>query len=74
MQSRIDRELFLRLPEGCRNMSGRVEVRLKKALYELRQSPRVCNKRLMRKLLEFGLERCVVDPCIFRNKSRNEGG
>ena len=46
--SEIDQKHFVQLPQGCRNMSGRV-------LYGLRQSPRVFNQRLMQKLLDFGL-------------------
>ena len=65
IQSRIDREIFVKLPDGCGPMSGKV-MRLNKALYGLRQSPRVFNQLLMQKLLDFGLERCAVDPCIFR--------
>jgi len=68
IQSEIDREIYVQLPQGCMNRSGRV-VRLNKALYGLRQSPRVFNQLLMQKLLDFGLERCAVDPCIFRRMS-----
>lgn len=40
-------------------------MRLNEALNGLRQSPGVSNQLLMLKLLEFGLERCAVDPLIF---------
>lgn len=49
-------------------MSGKVG-RLKKALYGLRQSPRVVHQLLIQKPLEFGLMRCAVDPSIFRQMS-----
>lgn len=49
-------------------MSGKL-VRLSKALYGLRQPPRVFNQLLMQKLLEFGLEQWAADPRIFRRMS-----
>lgn len=52
-------------------MSGKA-VRLNKVLHGLRQSPRVFNQLLMQTLLEFGLERCAVDPSIFRQVSRDK--
>ena len=42
---------------------------LNPALHGLRQSSRVFNHLLMQKLLDFGLERCTVDPCIFSRMS-----
>lgn len=68
MQSRIDRESFLQLPEGCKHTPGR-EVRLNKALNGLSQSRRDFNQFLMQRLLEFDLERCAADPAIFRRMS-----
>ena len=52
IQSEIDREIFLTLPDGCGEFSGRV-VKLNKSLYGLRQSPRVFNHYLMSKLTAF---------------------
>lgn len=55
----------MRLPEGYRIMSGKI-LRLNEMLYRLRQSPRVFSQLLTQEPLEFGLEMCVVDLCIFR--------
>ena len=65
IQSKIDREVFMTLPDGCGEFSGRV-VKLNKSLYGLRQSPRVFNQLLMSKLTPFNIKRCASDPCIFR--------
>ena len=65
VQSKIDRDIFLKLPEGCDELSGKI-VKLNRSLYGLRQSPRVFHKLLMSKLVGFGLERFATDPCVFR--------
>ena len=41
-------------------------MKLNRSLYGLRQSPRVFNKLLVSKVLEYGLEKFGADPCVFR--------
>lgn len=53
VQSRIDRDIYVRLPDGCECLSGKV-ARLHKSSYRLRQSPRVSHQMLMSKLREYG--------------------
>ena len=67
VQSSLDEEVYLRLPQGCGDKSGNI-VRLSKTLYGLRQSPRVWNRYLVSKLKDFGSEQCLGDPCTFRLK------
>lgn len=69
VQSRIDRELFFQLLKGCRHVSCKV-LWLDMALYGLRRFPRISNQLLMQELLEFGSERCDLDPSVlFRRMS-----
>ena len=65
IQAELDTEIFLRLPRGCGEMSGKV-VLLNKALYGLKQSGRSWYKLLSSTLVECGFEQCLVDPCVFR--------
>ena len=46
VQSELDHEVFMKLPQGCGSMSGKI-VRLNKSLYGLRQASRTFNKRLV---------------------------
>ena len=39
VQSKQDEDVFLRLPKGCRSLSGKI-VRLNKSLYGLKQASR----------------------------------
>ena len=64
IQADLDTEIFLRLPRGCGEISGKV-VLLNKALYRLKQSGRSWYKLLSSTLVECGSEQCLVDPCVF---------
>ena len=46
VQSELDHEVFMKLPQGCGSMSGKI-VRLNKSLYGVRQASRTFNKRLV---------------------------
>ena len=65
VQSKLDHEVFMKLPPGCGSMSGKV-VRLGKSLYGLRQASRTFNKRLVQELKTIGFEQCLTDPCVLR--------
>ena len=58
-----DPNTFMRLPEGY-EQDGMV-VRLKKALYGLKNSPREWNLELSNYLRKIGLRRSVLDACLF---------
>ena len=64
IQAELDTEIFLRLPPGCGEMSGKV-VLLNKALYGLKQRGRSWYKLLSSTLVECGFEQRLVDPCVF---------
>ena len=65
VQSRLDGNVFLRLPRGCGKMSGKV-VRLNKSLYGLKQASRTWHAHLTACLLRLGFEQCLTDVCVFR--------
>ena len=71
IQSELDTEMFLRLRPGCRCLSGKV-VRLNKAPHGLKQSGSSWYKLLSSTLVECGLEKCLVNPCVFRLKVNDE--
>ena len=65
VQSKLDDLVFIRLPPGCGEISGKV-VKLGRSLYSLRQSPRRWHNHLMRGLKYPGFEPCAADACVMR--------
>ncbi|CAB1120503.1 unnamed protein product [Ectocarpus sp. CCAP 1310/34] len=71
VQSKLDHEVFMKLPPGCDSMSGKI-VRLNKSLYGLKQAPRTFYKRLVYDLLRIGFEQSLSDPCVLRFMMEDE--
>ncbi|CAB1101635.1 unnamed protein product [Ectocarpus sp. CCAP 1310/34] len=65
MQSDLDEDVFMRLPEGCGRLSGLV-VKLWKSLYGLKQASRHWHAHLTRCLLLLRFLQCMADACVFR--------
>ena len=65
VQSELEEEVFLRLPQGCGKMSGRV-VRLNRSLYGLRQASRTWHNHLIVRMKSLGFEQCLADACVLR--------
>ena len=65
VQSKLDELVFIRLPPGCGEISGKV-VKLERSLYGLRQSSRTWHNHLMRGLKGLGFESCAADACVMR--------
>ena len=65
VQSRLEENVFLRLPRGCGKMSGKV-VRLNKSLYGLKQASHTWHAHLTTCIVRLGFEQCLTDACVFR--------
>ena len=65
VQSKLDDDVFLRLPRGCGRLSGKV-VRLNKSLYGLKQASRSWHAHLTTCLKTLGFQQCLADACVFR--------
>ena len=65
VQSDLEEDVFLRLPKGCGDLSGKV-VRLNKSLYGLKQASRTCHAYLTTCLKSLGFEQYMTDVCVFR--------
>lgn len=61
----LKEDIFMRLPEGCGALSGKI-VQLNKSLYGLRQASREWYALLKKCLLALGFEQCMADSCVFR--------
>lgn len=65
INSDLDEEVYCELPDGFK-LPGKI-IRLLKALYGLRRSPRLWNKDLSATLEGMGLRPSKEDPCVFTN-------
>ena len=65
VQSTLDEDVYLRLPQGCGNLSGKV-VKLGRSLYGLKQSSRTWHNNLMKGMKQLGFEPCAADACVMR--------
>ena len=64
VQSKLDEDVFMRLPRGCGRLSGKV-VRLNKSLYGLKQASRSWHAHLTTCLNTLGFQQCLADACVF---------
>ena len=65
VQSDLEEDVFLRLPKGCGDLSGKI-VRLNKRLYGLKQTSRTWHDHLTTCLQRLGFEQFMTDVCVFR--------
>ena len=65
VQSKLDEDVFLRLPRGCGRLPGKV-VRLNKSLYGLKQASRSWHAHLTTCLNTLGFQKYLAYACVFR--------
>ena len=65
VQSKLDEDVFLRLPRGCGRLFGKI-VRLNKSLCGLKQASRSWHAHLTTCLKTLGFQQCLADACVFR--------
>ena len=65
LQSKLDEDVFLRLPKGYGRLSSKI-VLLNKSLYGLKQAPRSRHAHLTTCLKTLGFQQCLADACVFR--------
>ena len=65
VQSDLEENVFMRLPQGCGRLSGKI-VRPNKSLYGLKQASRQWHAHLTRCLLTLGFLQRLADACVFR--------
>ena len=65
VQSKLDEDVFLRLPEGCGSLSGKI-VRLNRSLYGLKQASRSWHAHNTSCLKTPCFQQCLAEACVFR--------
>ena len=72
VQAPLEEEMYMRLPPGCGELSGKV-VKLLKCQYGIKQAGREWHLLLVMWLVEkIGMEQCKAEPCVFRKIIKNE--
>ena len=65
VRAKLDAEIYMKQPGGCGDMSGRI-VRFSRSLFGLKQSRRQWAESLVETVVEYRMEQCRSDPCVFR--------
>lgn len=63
LQGDIDEEIYMSFPPGYENENK--VCKLNKSIYGLKQASRQWNKKLNTALLEIGMKRSNIDPCVY---------
>ena len=72
VQAPLEEEIYMRLPTGCSELSGKV-VKILKCQYGLKQAGREWHLLLVAWLVEkIVMEQCKAEPCVFRKVIKNE--
>lgn len=68
----LEEEVFMRQPDGFIDKENKNKVcRLYKAIYGLKQASYVWNKRVDEVLLNFGLKKSKLEPCVYFSVKNN---
>ena len=65
VQSKLGEDVYLRMPQGCGALSGKV-VEPRRSLYSLKQASRTWYNHLVRGMRSLGFEQCAADACVMR--------
>ena len=65
VQSDLEENVFMRLPQGFGGLSGKI-VRINNSFYGLKQALRQWHAHITRCLLTLGFWQCLADACVFR--------
>ena len=64
LNAKLDEDVYMQQPEGFADGTDRV-WKLHRAIYGLKQSPRVWNQELDSTINKIGYQRSQVDPCVY---------
>ena len=65
VQSKLDEDAYLGMPQGCGALSGKV-MKLGRSFYGLKQASRTWHNHLVRGMRSLGFEQCAADACVMR--------
>jgi len=65
LNAELNEQMFMEVPKGFNDAKENMVCRLKKSLYELKQSSRAWNKTFTKFLNDYNLIQSKADPCVF---------
>ncbi|CAB1097067.1 unnamed protein product [Ectocarpus sp. CCAP 1310/34] len=65
VQSKLEDDVHIRLPQGCGSLAGKV-VKLAHSLYGPKQASRMWHYHFLRAMKRLGFEQCAADACVMR--------
>lgn len=71
LNSELNEDVYMKPPEGFNETHGKV-LKLRKAIYGLKQSGRAWNEKLDTVLQNFGFVPCNNEPCLYKMKINGE--
>lgn len=66
----LEEDVYVQAPEGVKIRDNQC-LKLQKALYGLRQAPRVWNSTFDQTIRQLGFYQCPVDSCVYSNRHRD---
>lgn len=72
LYGKLDADVYMRVPPGVESGGPNLVCKLDKALFGLKQSPKLWNSELNATLLSLGFDRLVNDPCLYVRRHRGE--
>jgi hypothetical protein len=70
LNASVSEDIYVSIPEGM-NMNEDYVLKLKKALYGIKQAPREWNQEITKFLLNLGYVACKKDACLYIKISKN---
>jgi len=68
----LSEEIYMKIPEGVKNVPDGMVCRLQRSLYGLKQASRVWNSKFDTFLRHFQLTPSKADPCVYSGKFESE--
>lgn len=65
LNGELNSNIYIKYPEGLQNKTEGKVLKLKKALYGLKEAPRCWNEKLSKFLTQNGLKRSQSDFCLY---------
>ena len=74
LNAEVTENIYVELPEGIniKDKSENTVLKLNRALYGIKQAPKLWNDNLNNKLISIGFKPCIKDTCIYVKESKNK--
>lgn len=72
LNAEVKEDIYVEVPEGMEtSFPANTVLKLRRALYGIKQAPHEWNENINSYLVELGFKRCVMDTCLYVKVTRN---